>query len=47
MLLPPEGLESLEGVVEAAKPSATVTLPAEWLRRLLAYVRALSEKAVP
>lgn len=34
----PDGIESLEGVVASAKPNATVTMPAEWVRDLLAYV---------
>jgi hypothetical protein len=37
----PEGIESLEGVVADAKPNATVTMPASWIRELLAYVREL------
>lgn len=36
----PDGIESLEGVV-VAKPNATVTMPAEWVRDLLAYVREM------
>lgn len=38
---PPEGIESLEGVVANAKPNATVTMPAAWVRQLLAYLRRL------
>ncbi len=37
----PEGIESLEAVVANAKPNATVTMPAAWVRELLAYVRSL------
>jgi len=37
----PEGIESLEGVVANAKPNATVTMPAAWVRDLLAYVREM------
>lgn len=41
----PEGIESLEGVVDSAKPNATVTMPAAWMRELLAYVRELEAAA--
>jgi hypothetical protein len=42
---PPEGIKSLEGVVANAKPNATVTMPASWVRDLLAYVRELESDA--
>jgi hypothetical protein len=37
----PDGIESLEGVVAAAKPNATVTMPAAWVRNLLLYLREI------
>jgi hypothetical protein len=41
----PEGIESLEGVVANAKPNATVTMPASWIRELLAYLCGLERSA--
>jgi hypothetical protein len=43
MTEPPEGIESLEAVIAAAKPNATITLPAEWIGRLLDYLRSLQK----
>jgi hypothetical protein len=46
MAAKPPGVPDLAGVVENAKPNATITIPAAWIRDLLAYVRVL-EVAVP
>lgn len=43
----PEGIGSLEAMVIAAKPNATVTLPAAWLGELLSYVRDLEARLLP
>jgi hypothetical protein len=36
-----DGIAGLAGVVANAKPNATVTMPAAWVRDLLAYVREI------
>jgi hypothetical protein len=37
----PDGLADCEAVVRDAKPNATVTLPAAWVRDLIIYARRL------
>ena len=46
MAAKPPGVPDLEGVVANAKPHATITIPAAWIRDLLAYVRVL-EATIP
>jgi hypothetical protein len=41
----PAGFDDLEAVVVNAKTHATVTLPAAWVRDLLAYVRRVEASA--
>jgi hypothetical protein len=41
----PDGIAELAGVAGAAKPNATLTMPAAWVRDLLAYVEALERVA--
>lgn len=41
---PPDGIAELEALVANAKPNATITLPADWMRKLLEYVRWIERK---
>lgn len=41
---PPDGIAEVEAVVANAKPNATITLPADWMRKLLEYVRWLERR---
>lgn len=45
MIARPGGIASLQGVVAGAAPNATVTMPAAWVRDLLAYLEQTERAA--
>jgi hypothetical protein len=42
---PPPGIAELEGVLASGRMSATITLPVQWLRDLMAYLHAVETEA--